>query len=62
MHRFAEFIEREAGYIAISLVLVAVGLMLVGGAQRADAAKQILMFALGVLARSMGGTKPKVDL
>jgi hypothetical protein len=53
----AEFLEREAGYELLSLLLIVGGMALVDGTQRAQAADRLITFALGVLARSMGGTK-----
>lgn len=55
--RVAEFLEREAGYEIVSLVLIVAGMMLLDGPQRAQAADRLITFALGVMARSMGSRK-----
>jgi hypothetical protein len=55
--RIAEFLEREAGYELLSVLLIAAGLVLVDGPQRAQAADRLITFALGIMARSMGGGK-----
>jgi hypothetical protein len=57
----SEFLEREAGYELLSLLLIAGGLILVDGPQRAQAADRLITFALGIMARSMGGTRRKTD-
>jgi hypothetical protein len=55
--RIAEFLEREAGYELLSLVLIVGGLTLIDGTQRAQAADRLITFALGIMARSMGARK-----
>jgi len=56
--RIAAFLEREAGYELISLLLIIGGLCLLDGpAARGQAADRILTFTLGVMARSMGAHK-----
>jgi len=54
---FAGFLEREAGYAVMSMMLIAAGLVLVDPAHRALSADRIITFALGVLARSMGAVR-----
>jgi hypothetical protein len=51
--RVAEFLEREAGHVMISLVLIAVGAAL--WTLKVPKAEDLIPFALGVLARSMVG-------
>jgi hypothetical protein len=53
----AEFLEREAGYELLSLLLIIGGLALVDGAVRAQSADRLITFGLGVMARSMGARK-----
>lgn len=53
----AEFVEREAGYALVSLLLICIGLVLVDGPQRQQAADRLITFALGVMARSMGSNR-----
>jgi len=53
----ATLLEREAGYHLVSLVLIAVGVVLVDAAQRGQVAHDLVVFGTGVLARSMGGRK-----
>jgi hypothetical protein len=55
--RYAEFLEREAGYELLSLLLIIGGMALVDGPHRTQAADHIITFAMGVLARSMGARK-----
>jgi hypothetical protein len=57
MQTLGGFLEREAGYELLSLILIAGGLALVDRAQRAQAAERLITFALGVLARSMGSER-----
>jgi hypothetical protein len=59
IQRFTEFLEREAGYELLSLLLIIGGMVLVDGPQRALAADRLVTFGLGVMARSMGGRKLK---
>ena len=53
----ALFIEREAGYSVISLAIIALGVGLGDPTQRAQFARDLVIFGLGVLARSMGTKK-----
>jgi hypothetical protein len=57
----AEFVEREAGYALVSLFLILIGLVLLDGPQRAQAADRLITFALGVMARSMGSNRKVKD-
>lgn len=57
MHRFnsfTAFIEREAGHVILSVVLVAIGMLFLNPELRVGAARDLVVFGLGVLARSMG--------
>ncbi len=53
----AEFLEREAGYCLVSLAVIAGGLVLMDPAQRAQVSHDLVVFGIGVLARSMGSKK-----
>ena len=55
---FAKFIERESGHITVSLVLILISYLL--WLAKMPKAEDILMFALGVLSRSMVGHKDNV--
>jgi hypothetical protein len=51
------FLEREAGYHMVSLMLIATGVILVDNTQRPQIAHDLVIFGTGVLARSMGSRK-----
>jgi hypothetical protein len=51
--RVCEFIEREAGHVTVSLVLVAFGAVL--WLLKVPKGEDLIPFALGVLGRSMIG-------
>lgn len=53
----AAFLEREAGYHVVSLALILIGVFLIDAAQRAQIARDLVVFGTGVLARSMGSKK-----
>ena len=53
MPKLAEFLEREAGHVMVSLVLIAFGAALV--LLKVPKGEDLIPFALGVLARSMIG-------
>ena len=53
MPRIAEFLEREAGHVVVSLVLIAVGAGL--WIFKVPKGEDLIPFALGVLGRSMVG-------
>ena len=54
----AAFLEREGGYSIVCLTLIGVGVMLTDGAsERAKTAHDLIVFATGVLARSMGSRR-----
>lgn len=53
----ALFLEREAGYHCVSLLLIAAGVCLVAPEQRPQVAHDLVIFGTGVLARSMGSRK-----
>ncbi len=55
--RLALFLEREAGYHSVSLLLIATGVWLVDGAMRPQIAHDLVIFGTGVLARSMGARR-----
>jgi len=56
--RAADFIEREAGHILVSLVLIALGAGL--WLLKVPKGEDLIPFALGVLARSMIGKQSAV--
>ncbi len=51
----ALFLEREAGYHVVSLALIIVGIAMADASQQGQLARDLVLFGLGVLARSMGG-------
>ncbi|HZV06207.1 MAG TPA: hypothetical protein VE999_14105 [Gemmataceae bacterium] len=51
--RVCEFIEREAGHVTVSLVLIALGAVL--WLLKVPKGEDLIPFALGVLGRSMIG-------
>ena len=53
MSRIAEFAEREAGHVVVSLVLIAFGAVL--WLLKVPKGEDLIPFALGVLGRSMVG-------
>ena len=53
MARIVEFLEREAGHVVVSLVLIAVGAVL--WFFKIPKGEELIPFALGVLGRSMIG-------
>jgi hypothetical protein len=53
--RWADFLEREAGYHVVSLLLIGVGVFFVDPAKRYEIAHDLVVFGTGVLARSMAG-------
>lgn len=53
----ALFLEREAGYHVVSLAVIALGVSIADGPARATFAHDLVMFGLGVLARSMGARR-----
>jgi hypothetical protein len=53
MPRVADFLEREAGHITVSLILIGFGAAL--WTLRVPKGEDLIPFALGVLARSMIG-------
>jgi hypothetical protein len=57
MTAIAVFFEREAGYNVLSAALVLAGIAMLDPAQRAVSSRDLIVFGLGVLARSMGGGK-----
>lgn len=65
----ALFIEREAGHSLLSLILIILGMRLMDPVARAQAAHDLVVFGLGVMARSMGmqhdggkrGSQPEGD-
>ncbi len=58
---FALLLEREAGHLLLSLVLIWIGMALCDPAARAQAAHDLVVFGLGVLSRSMGSRKEDSD-
>lgn len=57
----ALFLEREAGYHAVSLILVGAGILLIDPQTRPSVAHDLIIFGTGVLARSMGAKKNSSD-
>jgi hypothetical protein len=55
----ALFLEREAGHNVLSAALVLAGISLMDPAGRAQASRDLIVFGLGVLARSMGSPVSK---
>ena len=55
MPRIAEFLEREAGHVVVSLILIAFGAVL--WLLKVPKGEDLIPFALGVLARSMIGNQ-----
>lgn len=52
----ANFLEREAGHVVVSLLLIAIGATL--WILKVPKGEDLIPFATGVLARSMIGSKP----
>ena len=55
MAKIAEFLEREAGHVVVSLILIGLGTAL--WILKIPKSEDLIPFATGVLARSMVGTK-----
>ena len=55
MNRAAELIEREAGHVLVSLILIAVGAIF--WMFKVPKGEDLIPFALGVLGRSMIGNR-----
>ena len=56
LERLADFIERQAGYIVTSWFLICFGIALIHfGGVYADTGHDLIVFATGVMARSMVG-------
>jgi len=55
----AVFLEREAGHNILSAALVVAGISMLDPAQRAVSSRDLIVFGLGVLARSMGSPNNK---
>ena len=53
----AVFFEREAGYHLVSLAVIVLGVYIADPAARAAFAHDLVIFGLGVLARSMGAKR-----
>jgi hypothetical protein len=58
MARIAELLEREAGHVAVSLILIAFGAAL--WLLKVPKGEDLIPFALGVLGRSMIGKQSGV--
>jgi len=54
----ARFVEREAGHNLLSLAIIVTAVVIMDPGARAQAAHDLLVFGLGVLARSMGSQAP----
>ena len=57
----AIFLEREAGYHMVSLILIGAGILLIDAATRPSVAHDLVVFGTGVLARSMGSKKREAE-
>ncbi len=55
LESLALFMEREAGYHTVSLAVIALGISMADPVARAALARDLVIFGLGVLSRSMGG-------
>ena len=55
----AVFLEREAGHNLLSAALILAGVAMLDPAQRAVSSRDLIVFGLGVLARSMGSPNSK---
>ncbi len=55
LEAMAVFLEREAGYHIVSLAVIAIGISMADPLARAALARDLVIFGLGVLSRSMGG-------
>ena len=55
----AVFLEREAGHNLLSAALILAGISMMDPAARAQASHDLIVFGLGVLARSMGSPNAK---
>jgi hypothetical protein len=55
----AVFLEREAGHNLLSAALVIAGISMLDPAQRQVPSRDLIVFGLGVLARSMGSPNNK---
>lgn len=55
LDKLGAFIERQAGHITVSLILIGIGALLFMG--HIPKGEDLIPFALGVLARSMVGDK-----
>lgn len=53
----AAFLEREAGYQVVSFALIVFGVYIADPKTRVEMAHDLLVFGLGVMARSMGTKK-----
>lgn len=59
LESLALFLEREAGYHTVSFSIIILGVMIADAQMRVGLARDLVLFGLGVLSRSMGG-KPQV--
>ncbi len=55
LESLAVFLEREAGYHFVSLAVIALGITIAEPQVRGALARDLVIFGLGVLSRSMGG-------
>jgi hypothetical protein len=55
----ASFMEREAGHSAIALVLIFLAIKICDPATRAAAAHDLMIYALGMISKGMGGGPPQ---
>ena len=57
LQALALFLEREAGHSLISMLCIALGLMWMDPAARANSAHDIFLIGIGYLGRGMGSAK-----
>lgn len=57
----AAFFEREAGYQMMSASLIMFGVWIADTKARVEMSHDLLVFGLGVMARSMGGSKKPIE-
>lgn len=50
----AIFLEREAGYVVVSFLLIMVGVFISDASKRPEIARDLVMYGLGVMSKSMG--------
>lgn len=61
LDRLAIFLEREGGYHLLSLGLILAGAVMIDATARVQVGRDLVVFGLGVLARSMGQRKGETN-